>query len=117
MPVNDTLGQELPERNDLDTSAGKAIGPAQGGFRIPGEMIVDVALNPEIAARHLVSLLPGPANNHALLAGNSADLSVKLLQDWQGPPLSIRPETGLKFLIEIFGPGSAVHDILTMVAP
>ena len=85
-------------------------------FEYEGEMTVDVALNPESAARYPFSRLSGPANVLVVPARHSASISVKLMQEMAGATVIGPILTGVPQSIQICSTTSTVNDILNMAA-
>jgi malate dehydrogenase (oxaloacetate-decarboxylating)(NADP+) len=83
-------------------------------FEYEGEMTVDVALNPEIAAHYPFSRLTGPANILIVPARHSASISVKLMQEMAGATVIGPILTGVDKPIQICSASSTVNDILNM---
>ncbi len=85
-------------------------------FEYEGEMTVDVALNPDQAAKYPFSRLTGPANVLVVPARHSASISVKLLQELAGATVIGPILTGVPQPIQICSTNSTVNDILNMAA-
>jgi malate dehydrogenase (oxaloacetate-decarboxylating)(NADP+) len=83
-------------------------------FGYEGEMTVDVALNPAMAAHYPFSRLSGPANILVVPARHSASISVKLMQEMAGATVIGPILTGVKRPIQICSTSSTVNDILNM---
>ena len=109
-----TFGYPVSERAEKMHKAADVLDQRQVDFEYEGEMTVDVALNPEAAARYPFSRLTAPANVLVVPARHSASISVKLMQELAdatviGPILS-----GVSKPIQICATGSTVNDILNM---
>ena len=78
------FGYPLSERAIKMAEAPKVLDRMGVDFEYEGEMTVDVALNPEQAAKYPFSRLTGPANVLVVPARHSASISVKLLQEMAG---------------------------------
>ncbi len=111
-----TFGYPVSERATKMAEAPRVLDARGVDFEYEGEMTVDVALNPEQAAKYPFSRLTGPANVLVVPARHSASISVKLMQELAcatviGPIL-----TGVPKPIQICGTNSTVNDILNMAA-
>ncbi|MBK4214453.1 NADP-dependent malic enzyme [Paracoccus caeni] len=110
------FGYPLSERAIKMAQAPKVLDERGVDFEYEGEMTVDVALNPEAAARYPFSRLTGPANVLVVPARHSASISVKLLQEMAGATVIGPMLTGTPHPIQICSTTSKVNDILNMAA-
>ena len=110
------FGYPLSERAIKMAQATKVLDARGADFEYEGEMTVDVALNPEAAAKYPFSRLTGPANVLVVPARHSASISVKLLQELAGATVIGPILTGVPKPIQICSTGSTVNDILNMAA-
>ena len=111
-----TFGHPVSERATKMAEAPKVLDRQGADFEYEGEMTVDVALNPEAAARYPFSRLTGPANVLVVPARHSASISVKLMQEMAGATVIGPILTGVPKPVQICGTGSTVNDILNMAA-
>ncbi|MDM7256000.1 MAG: NADP-dependent malic enzyme, partial [Paracoccus sp. (in: a-proteobacteria)] len=79
-----TFGYPVSERATKMADAARVLDGRGVDFEYEGEMTVDVALNPEQAAKFPFSRLTGPANVLVVPARHSASISVKLMQEMAG---------------------------------
>ncbi|KGJ13197.1 NADP-dependent malic enzyme [Paracoccus panacisoli] len=110
------FGYPLSERAIKMAEAPKVLDRMGVDFEYEGEMTVDVALNPEQAAKYPFSRLTGPANVLVVPARHSASISVKLLQEMAGAMVIGPILTGVPKPIQILSTSSTVNDILHMAA-
>ncbi|MBU3030960.1 NADP-dependent malic enzyme [Paracoccus marinaquae] len=110
------FGYPLSERAIKMAEAPKVLDARGVDFEYEGEMTVDVALNPESAARYPFSRLTGPANVLVVPARHSASISVKLLQEMAGATVIGPILTGVPQPVQICSTTSTVNDILNMAA-
>ncbi|MFD1881845.1 NADP-dependent malic enzyme [Paracoccus pacificus] len=110
------FGYPLSERAIKMSEAPKVLDKRQVDFEYEGEMTVDVALNPDQAAKYPFSRLTGPANVLVMPARHSASISVKLMQEMAGATVIGPILTGLPKPIQICSTSSTVSDILNMAA-
>ncbi|HHY02820.1 MAG TPA: NADP-dependent malic enzyme, partial [Paracoccus sp.] len=111
-----TFGYPVSERATKMAQAPKVLDAMGADFEYEGEMTVDVALNPEQAARYPFSRLTGPANVLVVPARHSASISVKLMQEMAGATVIGPILTGVPKPIQICSTTSTVNDILNMAA-
>ena len=109
-----TFGYPVSERATKMHLAPKVLDQRKVDFEYEGEMTVDVALNPDIAAHYPFSRLTGPANILVVPARHSASISVKLMQEMAGATVIGPILTGVKHPIQICSTNSTVNDILNM---
>jgi malate dehydrogenase (oxaloacetate-decarboxylating)(NADP+) len=109
-----TFGYPVSERATKMHAAPKVLDAMKVDFEYEGEMTVDVALNPEIAANYPFNRLTGPANILVVPARHSASISVKLMQEMAGATVIGPILTGVKHPIQICTSSSTVNDILNM---
>ncbi len=109
-----TFGYPVSERAMKMHQAPKVLDARGVDFEYEGEMTVDVALNPEAAAKYPFSRLTGPANVLVVPARHSASISVKLLQEMAGATVIGPILTGVDKPIQICQNVSNVNDILNM---
>ncbi|AUH65330.1 NADP-dependent malic enzyme [Paracoccus zhejiangensis] len=110
------FGYPLSERAIKMAEAPKVLDARKVDFEYEGEMTVDVALNPEAAARYPFSRLTAPANVLVVPARHSASISVKLMQEMAGATVIGPILTGVPQPIQICSTSSTVNDILNMAA-
>ncbi|QJD16927.1 NADP-dependent malic enzyme [Paracoccus sanguinis] len=110
------FGYPLSERAIKMAEAPKVLDRMGVDFEYEGEMTVDVALNPEQAAKYPFSRLTGQANVLVVPARHSASISVKLLQEMAGAMVIGPILTGVPKPIQILSTSSTVNDILHMAA-
>jgi malate dehydrogenase (oxaloacetate-decarboxylating)(NADP+) len=110
------FGYPLSERAVKMAHATEVLDARGADFEYEGEMTVDVALNPEQAAKYPFSRLTGPANVLVVPARHSASISVKLLQEMAGATVIGPILTGVPLPIQICSTNSTVNDILNMAA-
>ncbi|TRW98667.1 NADP-dependent malic enzyme [Paracoccus sp. M683] len=110
------FGYPLSERAIKMAEAPKVLDARKVDFEYEGEMTVDVALNPDAAARYPFSRLTGPANVLVVPARHSASISVKLMQEMAGATVIGPILTGVPQPIQICSTSSTVNDILNMAA-
>ena len=111
-----TFGYPVSERAVKMAKATEVLDRRGVDFEYEGEMTVDVALNPEQAARYPFSRLTGPANVLVVPARHSASISVKLLQEMAGATVIGPILTGAPQPIQFCSTTSTVNDILNMAA-
>ncbi|SEH96046.1 NADP-dependent malic enzyme [Paracoccus alkenifer] len=111
-----TFGYPVSERATKMAQAPLVLDAMGADFEYEGEMTVDVALNPEQAARYPFSRLTGPANVLVVPARHSASISVKLMQEMAGATVIGPILTGVPKPIQICSTTSTVNDILNMAA-
>ena len=111
-----TFGYPVSERATKMAEAPRVLDAMGADFEYEGEMTVDVALNPEQAARYPFSRLTGPANVLVVPARHSASISVKLMQEMAGATVIGPILTGVPKPIQICSTTSTVNDILNMAA-
>jgi len=109
-----TFGYPVSERATKMHEAPKVLDRLGVDFEYEGEMTVDVALNPEIAAQYPFCRLTGPANILVVPARHSASISVKLMQEMAGATVIGPILTGVDKPIQICTGSSTVNDILNM---
>ena len=109
-----TFGYPVSERATKMHQAPKVLDRMGVDFEYEGEMTVDVALNPEIAAQYPFCRLTGPANILVVPARHSASISVKLMQEMAGATVIGPILTGVDKPIQICTGSSTVNDILNM---
>jgi malate dehydrogenase (oxaloacetate-decarboxylating)(NADP+) len=109
-----TFGYPVSERATKMHAAPKVLDAMNVDFEYEGEMTVDVALNPEIAANYPFNRLTGPANILVVPARHSASISVKLMQEMAGATVIGPILTGVPHPIQICTSSSTVNDILNM---
>jgi malate dehydrogenase (oxaloacetate-decarboxylating)(NADP+) len=83
-------------------------------FEYEGEMTVDVAMNPVVAANYPFSRLTGPANVLVCPARHSASISVKLMQEMAGATVIGPILTGVSKPIQLCSTASTANDVLNM---
>ena len=110
------FGYPLSERAIKMAEAARVLDRRGADFEYEGEMTVDVALNPEQAAKYPFSRLTGPANVLVVPARHSASISVKLMQEMAGATVIGPILTGVPRPIQICSTNSTVNDILNMAA-
>ncbi|MFN3275841.1 MAG: NADP-dependent malic enzyme [Paracoccus sp. (in: a-proteobacteria)] len=110
------FGYPVSERAVKMAEAARVLDARGADFEYEGEMTVDVALNPEAAARYPFSRLTAPANVLVVPARHSASISVKLMQEMAGATVVGPILTGVPRPIQICSTGSTVSDILNMAA-
>ncbi|RMC32009.1 NADP-dependent malic enzyme [Paracoccus alkanivorans] len=110
------FGYPVSERATKMAEAPMVLDARKVDFEYEGEMTVDVALNPESAARYPFSRLTGPANVLVMPARHSASISVKLMQEMAGATVIGPILTGVPQPIQICSTTSTVNDILNMAA-
>lgn len=110
------FGYPVSERATKMAEAPMVLDARKVDFEYEGEMTVDVALNPESAARYPFSRLTGPANILVMPARHSASISVKLMQEMAGATVIGPILTGVPQPIQICSTTSTVNDILNMAA-
>lgn len=111
-----TFGYPVSERATKMADAARVLDGRGVDFEYEGEMTVDVALNPEQAAKFPFSRLTGPANVLVVPARHSASISVKLMQEMAGATVIGPILTGVPQPIQICSTTSTVSDILNMAA-
>ncbi len=109
-----TFGYPVSERATKMHEAPKVLDARKVDFEYEGEMTVDVALNPDIAAQYPFSRLTDPANILVVPARHSASISVKLMQEMAGATVIGPILAGVKRPIQICGTNSTVNNILNM---
>jgi malate dehydrogenase (oxaloacetate-decarboxylating)(NADP+) len=109
-----TFGYPVSERAQKMHEAPMVLDARKVDFEYEGEMTVDVALNPAMAAHYPFSRLSGPANILVVPARHSASISVKLMQEMAGATVIGPILTGVKRPIQICSTSSTVNDILNM---
>ena len=109
-----TFGYPVSERATKMYQAANVLDTRKVDFEYEGEMTVDVALNPEIAAHYPFNRLTGPANILVVPARHSASISVKLMQEMAGATVIGPILTGVKHPIQICSSSSTVNDILNI---
>ena len=110
------FGYPLSERAIKMAEATKVLDRRGADFEYEGEMTVDVALNPEAAAKYPFSRLTAPANVLVVPARHSASISVKLLQELAGATVIGPILTGVPRPIQICSTNATVSDIMNMAA-
>ncbi|MDO5657541.1 MAG: NADP-dependent malic enzyme [Paracoccus sp. (in: a-proteobacteria)] len=110
------FGYPVSERAVKMADATKVLDRRGVDFEYEGEMTVDVALNPQQAAKYPFSRLTGPANVLVVPARHSASISVKLMQELAGATVVGPILTGVSHPIQICSTVSTVNDILNMAA-
>ena len=110
------FGYPVSERATKMAEAPRVLDARGVDFEYEGEMTVDVALNPEAAARYPFSRLTGAANVLVVPARHSASISVKLLQEMAGATVIGPILTGVPKPIQIVSTNSSVNDIVNMAA-
>ena len=110
------FGYPVSERATKMADAARVLDARGADFEYEGEMTVDVALNPESAARYPFSRLTAPANVLVVPARHSASISVKLMQELAGATVIGPILTGVGRPIQICSTTSTVGDILNMAA-
>ena len=110
------FGYPLSERAIKMAEATKVLDRRGADFEYEGEMTVDVALNPEAAAKYPFSRLTAPANVLVVPARHSASISVKLLQELAGATVIGPILTGVPRPIQICSTNATVNDIMNMAA-
>lgn len=110
------FGYPVSERATKMAEAPRVLDAQGADFEYEGEMTVDVALNPEQAAKYPFSRLTGPANVLVVPARHSASISIKLLQEMAGATVIGPILTGVPRPVQICSTGSTVNDILNMAA-
>ena len=110
------FGYPISERAIKMADAAKVLDERGADFEYEGEMTVDVALNPEQAAKFPFSRLNAPANVLVVPARHSASISVKLMQEMAGATVIGPILTGVPQPIQICSTTSTVSDILNMAA-
>ncbi len=88
----------------------------QVGFEYDGEMGVDVAINPELAANYPFCRLTGPANVLVMPGLHSAEISSKLLHEMGGSAVLGPLLMGLSKPAQIVPMGATVSDMVNMAA-
>ncbi|WP_417597690.1 NADP-dependent malic enzyme [Pararhodobacter oceanensis] len=109
-----TFGYPVSERADKMHRAPEVLTRRGVDFEFEGEMTVDVALNPTVAAAYPFSRLTGPANVLVVPARHSASISVKLMQEMAGATVIGPILAGVPKPIQILSTGATVNDILNM---
>ena len=109
-----TFGYPVSERATKMHQAPKVLDRLKVDFEYEGEMTVDVALNPEVAAHYPFSRLSGPANILVVPARHSASISIKLMQEMAGATVIGPILTGVDKPIQICSTNATVNDILNM---
>lgn len=110
------FGYPISERATKMAEAARVLDRQHVDFEYEGEMTVDVAMNPEQAARYPFSRLTGPANVLVVPARHSASISVKLMQEMAGATVIGPILMGVPKPIQICSTSSTVNDILNMAA-
>ncbi|UWQ22023.1 NADP-dependent malic enzyme [Jannaschia sp. W003] len=109
-----TFGYPVSERAEKMHRAPAVLERRGADFEYEGEMTVDVALNPDVAANYPFSRLTGPANVLVVPARHSASISVKLMQEMAGAQVIGPILTGIDRPVQIASTGSTASDILNM---
>ena len=109
-----TFGYPVSERAQKMHRAPAVLEARGADFEYEGEMTVDVALNPEVAANYPFSRLSGPANVLVVPARHSASISVKLMQEMAGAQVIGPILTGIDRPVQVASTGSTASDILNM---
>ncbi|MGB3553153.1 MAG: NADP-dependent malic enzyme [Jannaschia sp.] len=109
-----TFGYPVSERATKMHLAPDVLEAREADFEYEGEMTVDVALNPDVAAGYPFSRLTGPANVLVVPARHSASISVKLMQEMAGATVIGPILTGIDRPVQIASTGSTASDILNM---
>jgi len=109
-----TFGYPVSERAEKMHMAPEELDRRGVDFEYDGEMTVDVALNPAVAAQYPFSRLSGPANILVVPARHSASISVKLMQEMAGATVIGPILTGLDHPVQLCSTVSTVNDILNM---
>ena len=109
-----TFGYPVSERAEKMHHAPAVLERRGADFEYEGEMTVDVALNPDVAANYPFSRLTGPANVLVVPARHSASISVKLMQEMAGATVIGPILTGLDQPVQIATTAATASDILTM---
>ncbi|KIT15092.1 NADP-dependent malic enzyme [Jannaschia aquimarina] len=109
-----TFGYPVSERAEKMHHAPDVLERRGADFEYEGEMTVDVALNPDVAANYPFSRLTGPANILVVPARHSASISVKLMQEMAGAQVIGPILTGIDRPVQIASTGSTASDILNM---
>ncbi|WP_147126563.1 NADP-dependent malic enzyme [Shimia ponticola] len=109
-----TFGYPVSERAEKMHVAPQELDRRGVDFEYDGEMTVDVALNPSVAAQYPFSRLSGPANILVVPARHSASISVKLMQEMAGATVIGPILTGLDHPVQLCSTVSTVNDILNM---
>ena len=109
-----TFGYPVSERATKMHLAPGVLERRGADFEYEGEMTVDVALNPDVAANYPFSRLTGPANVLVVPARHSASISVKLMQEMAGATVIGPILTGIDHPVQIASTGATASDILNM---
>jgi malate dehydrogenase (oxaloacetate-decarboxylating)(NADP+) len=109
-----TFGYPVSERATKMHLAPDVLDARRANFEYEGEMTVDVALNPDVAANYPFSRLTGPANVLVVPARHSASISTKLMQEMAGATVIGPILTGLDRPVQIASTGSTASDIVNM---
>ena len=109
-----TFGYPVSERAVKMSQAPRVLEKRGVDFEFEGEMTVDVALNPQVAASYPFSRLTAPANILVVPARHSASISVKLMQEMAGATVIGPILTGVDKPIQICSGVSTANDILNM---
>ncbi|SFJ68930.1 NADP-dependent malic enzyme [Jannaschia pohangensis] len=109
-----TFGYPVSERATKMHLAPGVLEQRGADFEYEGEMTVDVALNPEVAAHYPFSRLTGPANVLVVPARHSASISVKLMQEMAGATVIGPILTGIDRPVQIASTSSTSSDVLNM---
>jgi malate dehydrogenase (oxaloacetate-decarboxylating)(NADP+) len=109
-----TFGYPVSERATKMHMAPRVLDQMRVDFEYEGEMIVDVALNPDQMAQYPFCRLSSPANILVVPARHSASISVKLMQEMAGATVIGPILTGVKKPIQICSTNAAANDILNM---
>ncbi len=109
-----TFGYPVSERAEKMHLAPLVLDARGADFEYEGEMTVDVALNPNVAAHYPFSRLSGPANVLVVPARHSASISVKLMQEMAGATVIGPILAGVPKPIQICSTGSTANDIVNM---
>ena len=111
-----TFGYPVSERATKMHEGPRVLDIEGADFEYEGEMTVDVALNPKVAAAYPFSRLTGPANILVVPARHSASISIKLMQEMAGATVIGPILTGVPRPIQICSTTATTNDILNMAA-
>ncbi len=109
-----TFGYPVSERAEKMHLAPEVLDRRGVDFEYEGEMTVDVAMNPKVAAQYPFSRLSAPANILVVPARHSASISVKLMQEMAGATVIGPILAGVPKPIQICSTGSTANDIVNM---
>ena len=111
------FGDPLREKGKRIREAVEILDSRKVDFEYDGEMAADVALNPELMAKHYpFCRLSGPANVLIMPALDPANISSKLMQELGGGTVIGPLLLGLEKPVQIVQMGATVSEIVIMAA-